>query len=164
MSYGLIEATPSAYVYPLLIKSLLHTSLMSATDQQIVYADRALRLLDLSAARWQAGQRADGSWYQARRHRRRAGLGQSSLSRMLLRCSQYGRRVAHGECAAVTGADPLYDQSRRGRHPAGARGLSADAGRHQGSHRAVSEPSSCCPMTAESRQRHWSSPANTRSC
>jgi len=40
MSYSLIEATPSAYTYPLLIKSLLQTSLTSATDQEIVYADR----------------------------------------------------------------------------------------------------------------------------
>jgi len=40
MSYSLIEATPSAYTYQLLIKSLLQTSLTSATDQEIVYADR----------------------------------------------------------------------------------------------------------------------------
>ena len=40
MSYSLIEATPSAYAYPLLIKSLLHTALTNAPDQQIVYADR----------------------------------------------------------------------------------------------------------------------------
>ena len=40
MSHSLIEATPSAYVYPLLIKSLLHTALTNAPDQQIVYGDR----------------------------------------------------------------------------------------------------------------------------
>jgi fatty-acyl-CoA synthase len=40
MSHSLIEATPSAYAYPLLIKSLLHTALTNAPDQQIVYADR----------------------------------------------------------------------------------------------------------------------------
>ena len=40
MSHSLIEATPSAYTYPLLIKSLLHTALANAPDQQIVYADR----------------------------------------------------------------------------------------------------------------------------
>ena len=35
-----IETTPSAYTYPLLIKSLLHTALINAPDQEIVYADR----------------------------------------------------------------------------------------------------------------------------
>ena len=40
MSYSLIETTPSAYTYPLLIKSLLHTALINAPDQVIVYADR----------------------------------------------------------------------------------------------------------------------------
>ena len=40
MSHSLIEATPSAYAYPLLIKSLLHTALTNAPDQQIVYGDR----------------------------------------------------------------------------------------------------------------------------
>src|SRR5690348_10605491 len=40
MSYSLIEATPSAYAYPLLIKSLLHSGLTNAPNQQIVYADR----------------------------------------------------------------------------------------------------------------------------
>jgi fatty-acyl-CoA synthase len=40
MSNRLIEAAPSAYTYPLLIKSLLHTALVNAPDQQIVYADR----------------------------------------------------------------------------------------------------------------------------
>ena len=40
MSYSLIEPAPSAYGYPLLIKSLLHTALINAPDQEIVYADR----------------------------------------------------------------------------------------------------------------------------
>jgi fatty-acyl-CoA synthase len=39
MSYPLIETAPSAYSYPLLLKSLLHTALVNAPDQQIVYAD-----------------------------------------------------------------------------------------------------------------------------
>ena len=34
-----IEATPSAYAYPLLIKQLLHTPILYAPDQQIVYRD-----------------------------------------------------------------------------------------------------------------------------
>src|SRR5271157_4676996 len=40
MSHNLIEPTPSAYAYPLLIKTLLHTALTNAPDQQIVFADR----------------------------------------------------------------------------------------------------------------------------
>jgi len=39
MSGSLIEYTPSAYDYPLLIKHLLHTPLATAPDQEIVYRD-----------------------------------------------------------------------------------------------------------------------------
>ena len=39
MSASLIERTPSAYDYPLLIKHLLHTPLVLAPDQEIVYRD-----------------------------------------------------------------------------------------------------------------------------
>ena len=39
MSASLIEHTPSAYDYPLLIKHLLHTPLATAPDQEIVYRD-----------------------------------------------------------------------------------------------------------------------------
>jgi acyl-CoA synthetase (AMP-forming)/AMP-acid ligase II len=39
MSTSLIERTPSAYDYPLLIKHLLHTPLVAAPDQEIVYRD-----------------------------------------------------------------------------------------------------------------------------
>jgi fatty-acyl-CoA synthase len=39
MSGSLIEHTPSAYDYPLLIKHLLHTPLAAAPDQEIVYRD-----------------------------------------------------------------------------------------------------------------------------
>jgi fatty-acyl-CoA synthase len=39
MSASLIEHTPSAYDYPLLIKHLLHTSLATAPEQEIVYRD-----------------------------------------------------------------------------------------------------------------------------
>src|SRR5215471_7990222 len=39
MSASLIEHTPSAYEYPLLIKHLLHTPLAVAPDQEIVYRD-----------------------------------------------------------------------------------------------------------------------------
>src|SRR5215471_10928159 len=41
MSASLIEHTPSAYDYPLLIKHLLHTPLATAPDQEIVYRDRS---------------------------------------------------------------------------------------------------------------------------
>jgi fatty-acyl-CoA synthase len=40
MSHTLVETTPSAYAYPLLVKTLLHTPLRNAPDHQIVYADR----------------------------------------------------------------------------------------------------------------------------
>ncbi len=36
---SLIQATPSAYAYPLLIKNLLHSALRSAPGQEIVYRD-----------------------------------------------------------------------------------------------------------------------------
>ena len=39
MSTQLIERTPSAYNYPLLIKHLLHTPLATAPEQEIVYRD-----------------------------------------------------------------------------------------------------------------------------
>ena len=39
MSTSLIERTPSAYDYPLLIKHLLHTPLATAPEQEIVYRD-----------------------------------------------------------------------------------------------------------------------------
>jgi len=40
MQDNLIQATPSAYSYPLLIKQLLHTPLAVAPDQEIIYADK----------------------------------------------------------------------------------------------------------------------------
>jgi fatty-acyl-CoA synthase len=39
MSLSLIEKTPSAYGYPLLVKHLLHTGLATAPEQEIVYRD-----------------------------------------------------------------------------------------------------------------------------
>ena len=41
MSASLIERTPSAYDYPLLIKHLLHTPLATAPEQEIVYRNRS---------------------------------------------------------------------------------------------------------------------------
>ncbi|PKO31896.1 MAG: long-chain fatty acid--CoA ligase [Betaproteobacteria bacterium HGW-Betaproteobacteria-7] len=40
MQDNLIQSTPSAYGYPLLIKQLLHTPLAVAPDQEIIYADK----------------------------------------------------------------------------------------------------------------------------
>jgi fatty-acyl-CoA synthase len=40
VSARLIEATASAYQYPLLIKHLLHSSMLHASDQEIVYRDQ----------------------------------------------------------------------------------------------------------------------------
>ena len=39
MSDFLIEHTPSAYKYPLLIKHLLHAPMSQSADQEIVYRD-----------------------------------------------------------------------------------------------------------------------------
>ena len=48
MHEHLIESTPSAYGYPLLIKQLLHTPRATAADQEIVYADKVrMRYADL---------------------------------------------------------------------------------------------------------------------
>lgn len=41
MSLQTIEATPSAYAYPLLIKQLLHSAWATAGEQEIVYREQA---------------------------------------------------------------------------------------------------------------------------
>jgi fatty-acyl-CoA synthase len=56
--HGLIERTPSAYGYPLLIKHLLHTPLMHAPEQEIVYRD--LHRYDYRTLRRRIGQLASG--------------------------------------------------------------------------------------------------------
>src|SRR4028118_317004 len=55
---GLIERTPSAYSYPLLIKHLLHTPLAHAPEQEIVYRD--LHRYDYRALRRRMGAPARG--------------------------------------------------------------------------------------------------------
>src|ERR1700744_1153754 len=40
LSGRLINITPSAYSYPLLVKQLLHSSMLHAADQEIVYRDQ----------------------------------------------------------------------------------------------------------------------------
>jgi fatty-acyl-CoA synthase len=54
----LIEHTPSAYGYPLLIKHLLHTPLAHAPEQEIVYRD--LQRYDYRTLRRRIGQFASG--------------------------------------------------------------------------------------------------------
>jgi fatty-acyl-CoA synthase len=58
METKLIERTPAAYSYPLLIKHLLHTPLHRAPEQEIVY--RALTRYDYRALRRRIGQLATG--------------------------------------------------------------------------------------------------------
>jgi fatty-acyl-CoA synthase len=55
---NLIERTPSAYSYPLLIKHLLHSAPADAADQEIVYRD--LRRLDYRTLRQRIAQLASG--------------------------------------------------------------------------------------------------------
>jgi fatty-acyl-CoA synthase len=55
---NLIEQTPSAYNYPLLIKHLLHTPLAHAPEQEIVYRD--LHRYDYRTLRRRIGQLASG--------------------------------------------------------------------------------------------------------
>ena len=56
LSTSLIERTPSAYSYPLLVKHLLHTPLATAPDQEIVYRD--LKRYDYRALRQRVGKLA----------------------------------------------------------------------------------------------------------
>src|SRR5438046_6561890 len=58
MSASLIERTPSAYDYPLLIKHLLHTPLATAPEQEIVYRDRSRYIY--RTLRQRIGQLASG--------------------------------------------------------------------------------------------------------
>src|SRR5438132_7381598 len=55
---NLIERTPSAYDYPLLIKQLLHTPLAHMADQEIVYRD--LRRFDYHTLRERIARLAAG--------------------------------------------------------------------------------------------------------
>ena len=57
MSASMIEHTPSAYDYPLLIKHLLHTPLATAPDQEIVYRDHQLAIPTGRCASVSAGWR-----------------------------------------------------------------------------------------------------------
>ncbi|MFP3599670.1 hypothetical protein, partial [Chryseobacterium sp. SIMBA_029] len=52
------DTTPSAYDYPLLVKQLLHTSLVQARDQQIVY--RGQMRMSYSTLHERIGRLANG--------------------------------------------------------------------------------------------------------
>src|SRR5262245_57017149 len=56
MSLNLIEKTPSAYTYPLLVKHLLHTGLATAPNQEIIYRD--LKRYDYRTLRQRIGRLA----------------------------------------------------------------------------------------------------------
>jgi len=58
MSARLIPSTPSAYEYPLLIKHLLHTPLVQAPEQEIVYRD--LKRYNYRSLRSRIGQLSSG--------------------------------------------------------------------------------------------------------
>jgi fatty-acyl-CoA synthase len=58
MSASLIQHTPSAYDYPLLIKHLLHTPLATAPEQEIMYRD--IRRYSYRTLRQRIGQLASG--------------------------------------------------------------------------------------------------------
>ncbi len=97
MSNNLIEITPSAYDYPLLIKHLLHAPLVRSPDQVIVYRERRHtyrqfrdRLGRLASALTDLGVKA-GDVVAV------SGLGQPPLPRMLLRDPHDGRCAADGE-------------------------------------------------------------------
>ena len=58
MPVKLVRPTPEAYLYPLLIKHLLHAPLTRSPDQEIVYRDLRRRTYRDSASAsdgWRAG-------------------------------------------------------------------------------------------------------------
>ena len=66
MPAKLIEKTPSAYAYPLLIKQLLHAPLAHSPNQEIVYRDLVRYTYR------ESGARADRPFEVEGDHRRRA--------------------------------------------------------------------------------------------
>ena len=114
MGGRLIEAARSAYHYPLLIKQLLHTPLVQAPDQEIVYRD--LRRLTYADLRDRIGRLANcpqEARCSPRRDRGGDGLGQQSVSGSVLRHPDDGRHPADRERQAVAGTDRVHDQPRR---------------------------------------------------
>ena len=99
MPAKLIEQTPAAYAYPLLIKHLLHGPLAHSPDQEIVYRD-LVRYTYRDFAR-RLGQRAGEHRGQAGRHGGGHGLGQPPLPRVLLRGAHDGGDPAYSERAPV---------------------------------------------------------------
>ena len=85
MTEKLIQDAKSAYRYPLLIKQLLHTPMVQARDQQIVYrdSDGSHTLTFATGSAWLATPQE--ARCPPRRHRGRDGLGQQSISGSILR-------------------------------------------------------------------------------
>ena len=78
-----------------------------------------------------SGQLAQDARRSPRRHRRRDGLGQQSISGSILRCSDDGRHPTDCERQAVAGADYVHDQSRRCVGTSGQRRVRRARPRHQ---------------------------------
>ena len=77
MTDNLIEFSPSAYRYPLLIKHLLHYPMVHAPDQEIVYRD--LRRHSYRVFRERIGRLASGLSQLGVRLGRASVLGRSGL-------------------------------------------------------------------------------------
>ena len=142
MPDSLIDFTPSAYRYPLLIKQLLHAPMTQAADQEIVYRDLkryTYRDLNERIARLANALAADGR--QAWRRRRRARLGQPPLSRKLFRDPDDGRdaddreRAPFARAGALHG-EPCAAQGVAGQHgiPVAGRAAAGSAGVGRGHH------------------------------
>ena len=113
MLSNLIDHTPSAYSYPLLIKQLLHTPLAVAPEQEIVYRDKIR--YNYWTLRHRIGQLASGfsALGQARRHGGDDGLGQPSVPGELFRCSNDGRGADDRERSVGARANRLHPQPFR---------------------------------------------------
>ena len=118
MPAKLIDRTPSAYGYPLLIKHLLHAPLAHSPDQEIVYRDWCATPTATSrsaSAGWPTAWPSLG--VKPGRHRRRHGLGQPPLPGVLLRRAHDGRDPAHVN-VRLSPEQILYThQPRGGRRP-----------------------------------------------
>ena len=101
MSGRLIDVTASAYQYPLLIKHLLHSSMLHAADQEIVYRDQKRFTYRMLRDRIARLERAQGIGRAPRRYCRHDGLGHSPLPGSILRHPDDGRDPADGERASV---------------------------------------------------------------
>lgn len=84
MPVKLVQSTASAYQYPLLIKQLLLTPLAIAPDQEITYQGKLRQLPHAQRADRTPRQRLEQARRRSRADGGDDGLGQPSLSRVLL--------------------------------------------------------------------------------